>query len=93
MKPGSYFDRDGQLLFGVETFIVWLTDPITKGKIESFAGTVIGRGGRVELVTNKGFVISIDSGFADELRALPSVRLIGGVNMRRREVRITTKVV
>ncbi|HDJ38180.1 MAG TPA: hypothetical protein ENF24_03220 [Methanosarcinales archaeon] len=77
----------------VETFIVRLTDPITKGKIESFAKNVMGRGGRVELVTNKGCVISIDNGFADELRALPSVRLLGGVNLRRREVRVTTKVV
>lgn len=77
----------------IETFIVRLTDPITKGKIESFAKNVTRRGGRVELATNKGFVISIDNGFADELRALPSVTLLGGVNMRQREVRVTKKVV
>lgn len=77
----------------IETFIVRLTDPITKGKIESFAKNVMGRGGRVELVTNKGVVISVDNIFADELRAFPSVALLGGVNMRQREVRITKKVV
>lgn len=93
MRAQIRSEKQGVIEIPVETFIVRLTDPITKGKIESFAKTVIGRGGRVELVTNKGFVISIDNGFADELRALPSVRLLGGVNMRRREVKVITKVV
>ncbi|HIE31783.1 MAG TPA: hypothetical protein EYP67_05300 [Methanosarcinales archaeon] len=77
----------------VDTFVVRLNEPVTPHKIESFAEIVAARGGRIELITKSGFVISIDHDFVDELRALPIVGLVGGVFMRRREVPVIKKVV
>ncbi|OYT63786.1 hypothetical protein B6U67_01830 [Methanosarcinales archaeon ex4484_138] len=60
----------------VETFIVQLHDPLTTNKVEALTKAVVLRGGRIELVANKGaFVVSIDHVFSDELRAMPIVSI------------------
>ncbi len=76
----------------VETFIVQLHDPLTTNKVEALTKAVVLRGGRIELVANKGaFVVSIDHVFSDELRAMPIVKLIGGVGIRKRSVPLIKK--
>ncbi|NIA11332.1 MAG: hypothetical protein GWP10_16800, partial [Nitrospiraceae bacterium] len=69
-----------------------MSDPVTPGKIESFAEMVVARGGRVELVAKDALVIGIDTAFVEELRALPSVRLIGGVGIPQRRVPVIKRV-
>ena len=72
-----------------ETFIVQLKDP---ENIKSFSRIVIERGGKVELSASGGsLVISIDNIFIDELRAIPTVKLMGGVNIQKRNVPIILK--
>jgi len=76
----------------VETFFVRLSDPVTPCKIESFAEMVVARGGRVELVTKDALIIGIDNAFVEELRALPTVKLIGGVGIPQRRVPVIKRV-
>lgn len=76
----------------VETCIVQLNEPLTTNKVEAFTRAVVDRGGRIELVATKGaFVISIDHIFFDELGAMPNVKLIGGVGIRKRNVPLIQK--
>ena len=76
----------------LETCIVWLNEPLTTKKVEAFTRAVVDRGGRIELAATRGaFIISIDHTFIDELKAMPGVKLIGGVEIRPRKVPIIKK--
>ena len=76
----------------LETCIVWLNEPLTPKKVEAFTRAVVDRGGRIELAATRGaFIISIDHTFIDELRTMPGVKLIGGVEIHPRKVPIIKK--
>ncbi len=73
---------------GRETFLVVLREGLPE---EATAWTVsmMGRlGGRVEMIAGEGkaIVATLDHALADRVRRLPSVKLVGGVRIRRRTV-------
>ncbi|MEE8402627.1 MAG: hypothetical protein V3R93_02630 [Candidatus Hydrothermarchaeaceae archaeon] len=67
--------------------MVKLKEPITRKKIEAFSKKVIAMGGKIELVTGKGtFIINVDYSLLGEIKKMNTVKVVGGVNVRRRKV-------
>jgi hypothetical protein len=67
--------------------LIKLKEPITPKKIDSFSKKIITMGGKIELVAEKGvFVINIDYSFREVIRKMHDVKLIGGINVKRRKI-------
>ncbi len=77
----------------VETFLIRLRNGATRRDTERVIDYVQAHGGRIEaLLKDRSVVIgAMDNSLAENLRRLPSVALVGGVNFNGRKIRKITK--
>ena len=77
----------------VETFLIRLRDGASRRDIDRVINYLQVHGGRVEaLLKDRSVVIGIlDNSLAENLRSLPSVALVGGVNFKGRAIRKITR--
>ena len=77
----------------VETFLIRLRDGATRRDTDRVINYVQVHGGRVEaLLKDRSMVIGVmDNSLAENLRSLPLVTLVGGVNFKGRKIRKITK--
>ena len=77
----------------VETFLIRLRDGATRRDTDRVINYLQVNGGRVEaLLKNRSVVIGVlDNSLAENLRSLPSVALVGGVNFKGRTIRKITR--
>ena len=77
----------------VETFLIRLRDGATRRDTDRVINYLQVHGGRVEaLLKDRSVVIGVlDNSLAENVRSLPSVALVGGVNFKGRKIRKITK--
>lgn len=74
----------------LETYLITLKDDITPGQAEQLLRTLALIGGEVNMAVKRSIIASFDSSHADVIRKRPGVKLVGGVNFRKRIVRKRT---
>ena len=77
----------------VETFLIRLRDGATRRDTDRVVNYVQVHGGRVEALLKGGSVVigALDNSLVENVRSLPSVALVGGVNFKGRKIRKITK--
>ena len=77
----------------VETFLIRLRAGATRRDTDRVIDYVRVHGGRVEALLKGGSVVIgvLDNSLAENVRSLPSVALVGGVNFKGRKIRKITK--
>jgi|GEM_PF-1547197 hypothetical protein len=75
----------------VESHIIRISDNASQPQIQEILKTVIGVGGRIEMVAGKIIIASFDSAYAGVIKKKKGVALVGGVNFRGRKIRKVIK--
>ncbi|HII00599.1 TPA: hypothetical protein HA351_02735 [Methanosarcinaceae archaeon] len=71
----------------VESHIIRISDNASQPQIQEILKTVLGVGGRIEMVAGKIIIASFDSAYAGVIKKKKGVALVGGVNFRGRKIR------
>ncbi|MDK2832917.1 MAG: hypothetical protein PWP63_4 [Methanolobus sp.] len=75
----------------VETHIIRVADNATLSQVEGILRSLLGIGGKVEIVVQKSIIATFNSDHIDLIRKKQGVMLVGGVNFRGRKVRKVVK--
>ena len=72
----------------LENFLVVLKESVSPQDTDRVVSIIKNIGGRVETIIGQGKVIiaTFDNSFADEMRRLSYVKVVGGVTIRRRNI-------
>jgi len=73
----------------LESFLVVLKESVSPQATDKIVSIIKNLGGRVEIVTGEGRAIilaTFDNSFAERIRRLPYVKLVGGVTIRKRKL-------
>ncbi len=77
----------------VESHMIRISDNASQPQIQEVLKTVVGVGGRIEMVAGRIIIASFDSAYAGAIKKKKGVALVGGVNFRGRKIRKITKKV
>ncbi|MFY1111919.1 MAG: hypothetical protein AB3K77_09605 [Methanosarcinaceae archaeon] len=75
----------------VESHMIRISDNASQPQIQEVLKTVVGVGGRIEMVAGRIIIASFDSAYAGAIKKKKGVALVGGVNFRGRKIRKITK--
>ncbi|MDP2216339.1 MAG: hypothetical protein Q8J68_03520 [Methanolobus sp.] len=75
----------------VETHIIRVADNATPSHVEGILRSLIGIGGKVELVVQKSIIATFNSDHINLIRQKQSVLLVGAINFSGRKVRKVVK--
>ena len=72
----------------LESFLVVLKESVSPQARDRVVSTIKNLGGRVETVTGEGraIIATFDNSFAERIRRLPYVKLVGGVTIQKRKL-------
>ena len=70
----------------VESHMIRISDNASQPQIQEVLKTVLGVGGRIEMVAGRIIIASFDSAYAQAIKKKSGVALVGGVNFRGRKV-------
>ncbi len=70
----------------VESHMIRISDSASQPQIQEILKTVLGVGGRIEMISGKVLIASFDSAYAEAIKRKKGVALVGGVNFRGRNV-------
>lgn len=73
-----------------ETYLITLRNDITPGQAEQVLRTLTLIGGKVNMVVKRSIIASFDSSHVDTISKRPGVKLVGGVQFRKRTVKKRT---
>ncbi|AKB25951.1 hypothetical protein MSMTP_2482 [Methanosarcina sp. MTP4] len=71
--------------------MIRISDNASQPQIQEVLKTVVGVGGRIEMVAGRIIIASFDSAYAGAIKKKKGVALVGGVNFRGRKIRKITK--
>ena len=71
-----------------ENFLVTLKENVSPQATDRIVSIIKNLGGKVEIITDEGktIIATFDNSFAERIRRLPYVKLVGGVTIRKRKV-------
>lgn len=76
-----------------ETYIIKVAENATALQIQGILKVVLETGGRIEIVTERTIIASLDSSYSELVKKTNGVALAGGINFRGRKIpRIIKKV-
>jgi hypothetical protein len=70
----------------VESHMIRISDTASQSQIQEILKTVLGVGGRIEMVAGRTVIASFDSAYAGVIKKKKGVALVGGVNFGGRKV-------
>ena len=76
-----------------ETYLIKVAENATALQIQGILKAVLETGGRIEIVTGRTIIASLDSNYSELVKETKGVALAGGINFRGRKIpRIIKKI-
>ncbi|KKG17478.1 hypothetical protein EO98_10550 [Methanosarcina sp. 2.H.T.1A.6] len=70
----------------IEPHLIKVAENATAFQVQGILKVVLGTGGRIEMVTGKTIIASLDSNYAELVKKTPGVALAGGISFRGRKI-------
>lgn len=76
-----------------ETYLIKVAENATALQIQGILKAVLETGGRIEIVTERTIIASLDSNYSELVKKIKGVAFAGGINFRGRKIpRIIKKI-